>query len=219
MFSLPNLITLANLLCGCAATVFALAYGELRFSFALICASAACDFADGLAARALKRFSKIGSELDSLADAVSFGVAPAAILWTAWQSADSFWHLPDQAGWVVFALAAFAALRLARFNVEDDHTGDFRGLPTPAAALGVAAFAVAAERWRETILIVVALVCWLLVSNIKMVSLKFQGWGWRLNRDRYAFIAIAAVFVAWRGVAGVFIAVASYVVISIFGKR
>ncbi len=208
------MVTLCNLLLGCGAVVFAF-QGNLSVSFWLIAAAGVCDFCDGLVARATGQFSKIGAQLDSLADVVSFGVAPAVVMFTFYQSSGSWFSLPDWLGYAVFLVAGFSALRLARFNAEDDPGGDFRGLPTPAGGLWVSSFAVSVPVGRELILVVVAIVCWLLISNISMFSLKFHG-KWREDWPRYVLIAMAVFLIAIEGfVRGIFVAISLYIVSSL----
>ncbi|MDR2891330.1 MAG: CDP-alcohol phosphatidyltransferase family protein [Alistipes sp.] len=152
MFTLPNLITLANLALGCAATVAALSTGgRLNLAFWLIAAAAVCDFADGLAARLTGQYSDLGAQLDSLADVVSFGVAPSAVLFTVYRYSPSVFGgvpewLTDGVGWAVFAVALFSALRLARFNVDGmQKTGPKRVAASRATASGVAVSRVATK--------------------------------------------------------------------------
>ncbi len=224
MFTLPNIITLCNLACGCAATVFALSTGgRLNVAFWFVVAGAVCDFADGLAARLTKQYSPLGVELDSLADMVTFGVAPSAVLFNIYRYSPSLWSAPewlyDALGWTVFAVALFSALRLALFNVEGSQSDEFKGLPTPAAALAIAAlgwmwYAGWFSAPREIIIVFTALVSWLLISPVKMFSLKFSGFGWSGNEIRYLFLLSSALLLAFFGVAGVPLAVAIYVIVS-----
>ena len=140
LFTIPNFITLANLLCGCGSILSSLVLGDFKLAFAFVVASAVCDFFDGFTARLLKQYSDIGVQLDSLADMVSFGVAPSAAMYAfAAQSGATLFTLPS---WVVttlvfvpFIMAAFSALRLAKFNIDDTQHERFSGLPTPANAM------------------------------------------------------------------------------------
>ncbi len=244
MFTLPNIITLMNLACGCGAVVMSLVYGDLVVAFGLVCVAAVCDFADGAAARLLKKFSRIGVELDSLADVVSFGVAPSAILWVMFGRAECVFNLPDWAGWGVFVVALCGALRLARFGanavagdncasvIEDSGVSggrksvsasdlpakdtDFRGLPIPAAALAIASLGVVGGGIPKFgVLLVAVLLGVLMISNLRMPSLKFEGLGWRANRTRYILVLAAIFAIALFGVAGVAVAVGFYIVVSL----
>lgn len=197
-FTIPNLLTLSNLLCGCMAIVHALSGGgDPRTPFLFIVAAAVFDFFDGFAARMLKCPSPIGLQLDSLADMVSFGVAPSAVIYTLCGSAPGLWewsgcralHL------AAFLLAAFSALRLAKFNIDEEQREEFTGLPTPAcamffAALGFSHPAIALP--REALLLLAALFAGLLISPVRMFSLKFHDFGLRSNLLRYTFLALSA---------------------------
>ncbi len=227
LFTLPNLLTLAGLACGCAAVVFALTgEGRLDLVFLLVAAAAVFDFLDGLAARLTRQYSEVGKQLDSLADMVSFGVAPSAALYTIYTQAPALWagapaRLLDALGWGVFAVALFSALRLARFNVDEDQREEFTGLPTPAAALAITALGLMWSNGsfagvpREAILLGSAAVSCLLVCELRMFSLKFKGWGWRENALRYLFIVASAALVVMLGVAGVAAAIGLYIVASV----
>ena len=131
LFTLPNILTLCNLLCGAAAAVAALRFDNLQWPLLFIVAAAVFDFLDGFAARLFKSYSPLGKELDSLADCVSFGFAPSAILLNIYETSggEGPW------GYLVFILAAFSALRLAKFNIDENQSTQFIGMPTPAAAL------------------------------------------------------------------------------------
>ena len=228
LFTLPNILTLANLACGCVAVVYALGWFDPKIFFWLIAAAAAFDFLDGMAARLTGQYSEVGKQLDSLADVVSFGVAPSAMLFTLWQLSAPAWHNLMSAeahnvlGVIVFTVALFSALRLAKFNVDETQKEEFTGLPTPAAGLAIAALPVLCPdlSWtggavpREALLALAALVSWLLISPLKMFSLKFKTWGWRENRLRYTFLASSAVLIAVFGIGGIACAVALYIVMS-----
>ena len=118
-FTIPNLLTLSNLLCGSVAAVAALVWGNLTLAFGLMILAAVFDFFDGFTARLLDQSSPIGLQLDSLADDITFGFAPAAAMYVLYQRMPGVW-LPEGAlGLIVFAFTAFAALRLAKFNIDD----------------------------------------------------------------------------------------------------
>lgn len=224
MFTLPNIITLANLACGCAAVVFALkAPGNLAIAFWLVAAAAVFDFLDGFAARLTGQHSRIGVELDSLADMVSFGVVPSVVLFVMYRDSFAFWNpgpfLAKWPGWLVFSVALFSALRLARFNIDETQTTEFTGLPTPANALMIAALGWMVhndviEVGRELILVFALAVSYILICPVRMFSLKFSGFGWAENKLRYIFLACCAAFVAVFGVSGVPASVCLYIVVS-----
>lgn len=152
LFTIPNLLTLMNLLCGSFAVVAALMYNDLTLAFWLIVAGIVFDFFDGFVARLLHSPSAIGVQLDSLADVITSGLAPAAVLWQVCLQTEPCW-LPEawKLGYGVFVLAAFSALRLAKFNIDETQTVEFCGLPTPRriASLRFARHAVAAGNARS----------------------------------------------------------------------
>ena len=197
---IPNTITSMNLLCGVLG-VIASFNGRLELGFELMILAAVFDFCDGLAARLLKAYSEIGKELDSLADDVSFGVLPAVMLYQI--SGTDIWFLK----YLPLVLAAFSALRLAKFNLDERQHDSFIGLPTPAAAMICGSLATLVTvrpdcflaHWcQEPVFIpVLALVlCFLLVSEIPMFSMKFGG-GKKASKletaKRIAFLVIVGL--------------------------
>lgn len=206
LLTVPNLLTLANLFLGALAAVTALVWGDLQAAFWLIVAAAVCDFFDGFAARLLHQASPIGVQLDSLADDISFGFAPAAVLFVLYGGASGGQWLGQSllaAGqYAVFVVAAFSALRLARFNIDDTQREEFCGLPVPANALFCASLGLLAARGelaltKEIVLLVAVVMSWLLVSPVRMFAFKFHGFGWRGNELRYGFIVAAVLLLAW----------------------
>ncbi len=215
LFTLPNILTLCNLLCGAISATFALA-GELRPAFWLIAGAAVFDFLDGFIARLTRNYSEIGKELDSLADVISFGFAPSAILFCIFQAAGGtqWW------GYAVFAVAAFSALRLAKFNIDPSQSDSFEGMPTPAAAIFIASagYVYASGSYAvqpASVLIIAGCICYFLVSRIRMFAFKFHHYGLRGNELRYGFLAGAAIALAiWQITAIPFI-VLTYLLISV----
>ncbi len=201
---IPNAITSLNLLSGCFATIFAL-NGDFKTAFMAIIAGAVCDFMDGLAARALKAYSPMGKELDSLADMVTFGVAPAVIMYRFQAEANFLIYLP-------LLIAVFSGLRLAKFNIDTRQTENFIGLATPSCALICGSLIYASQIYPQLgnfltaysyIVPMVSLVlCYLLVCEIPMFSFKFKSLKWAENKNRFSFLAIAAVMAAATLVAG-----------------
>jgi len=200
-FTLPNILTLANLLCGSIASLCAVSHiwapevMSLKVPLLFILASALFDFLDGMAARLTGQYSPLGVQLDSLADMVSFGLTPSLILTALYLGGNGVgaWWL------VTLAVVACSALRLARFNIDDEQHESFIGLPTPACALAIGSLAWAVEEGMfalspSVILVVSIVAAWLLISPIKMFSLKFKGLSLRdkTNRLRYAFLLVAA---------------------------
>lgn len=137
LFSIPNLITGANLFSGCIACVYAF-QGIYNLALVFIILSAVFDFFDGMAARMLKVSSPIGKELDSLADDISFGLAPAIIVFSILKEMQYTGWLESFAGiipYLAFIIAVGSAFRLAKFNIDERQSLSFIGLPTPANAL------------------------------------------------------------------------------------
>lgn len=204
-FTIPNLLTLGNLLCGSCAAIVLLTSGDFATAFWLVVAAAVCDFFDGFAARLLGCASPIGVQLDSLADMVSFGLVPALALFSMYGAAPAMSGLSDAAAgaaqYVTLIVAAFSALRLAKFNVDDSQHTEFCGLPTPAngllcLSLGMLVQGGALVMPKEAVLATAVVTAFLLISPIRMFALKFKGFGWRGNELRYSFIILAAAIAA-----------------------
>ena len=206
-FTIPNLLTLSNLLCGSFAAVAALVWGDLTLAFGLMVLAAVFDFFDGFVARLLGQSSPIGLQLDSLADDITFGFAPAAVMYVLYQRLPGVWLPEGYPGLIVFVFTACAALRLAKFNIDDTQRAEFCGLPSPAAAMLCASLGLLAEAYgmtipREAVLAVAVVAGLLMISNVRMFALKFHGFGWKGNELRYGFmIACVVTAVLLRGYA------------------
>jgi CDP-diacylglycerol---serine O-phosphatidyltransferase len=211
--NIPNFITLLNLLSGSAAIIMAFT-GELVLAGWLIFLAAGFDFLDGLAARLLHARSDIGAQLDSLADVISFGLAPSVIMYHMLLvcpglpaiSVGTFRLLPLLA----LLLVAGSAYRLAKFNTDPGQETVFKGLPTPAMGLFVASLPLitAQHGFSETfsllfdsyiLLLAISLfLSWIMVSNIPMLSLKLKNLAWKGNESRYilagSFICLFGFF-------------------------
>ncbi|MBO4362123.1 MAG: CDP-alcohol phosphatidyltransferase family protein [Paludibacteraceae bacterium] len=210
---IPNIITCCNLLCGAIAVMLA-AEGLFHCALGMIVLGALFDFFDGMSARALKVSNPIGKEIDSLADVITFGLAPSVMLMQAIRLATE--NSNYSWGWwsaAALVMAAFSALRLAKFNIDERQTSSFIGLATPANAIFwaslIAAFPDMAS-WGEwlpfAMLAVAALSCWLLVCELPFFSLKFHSLKWKENQTRYIFligcvlvIALCCTFAVLRG--------------------
>lgn len=226
--NIPNAITCCNLISGCVAVTFAFE-GDYPMAFLFIVIGAVFDFFDGMSARLLGVSSPIGKELDSLADDVTFGVAPASMVFNLLYSLDyPAWLQPleDILPYAAFLMAAFAALRLAKFNLDERQTSSFIGLPTPANALFWASLIVGAEDFLASspwmtiaVLLMVLVSCWVQVAEIPMFALKFKTWGWRGNEIKYVFIASSALFLVLFRLGGFAVVVAWYVVLSAYDNR
>lgn len=234
LFTIPNCITLCNLLCGIGSIVCSLVYNDLQLAFIFVIASAIFDFCDGFAARLLKQYSAVGVQLDSLADMVSFGVAPAIAMSVICGQMPSAFELNDTWSevlcYIPLIVALLSALRLAKFNVDDSQKEEFEGLPTPASAILLLSLAALCERYSLTIelewlVLISVIVAMLLVSPIRMFSLKFHEWGLgnKDNRIRYAFLLISCLLINLLRLYAIPLIIVLYIVISairwIFQKR
>ena len=220
---IPNMITCCNLISGCIATYFAF-QSDFQLALLFIVIGAVFDFFDGMVARLLHVSSPIGKELDSLADDITFGFAPSAIVFSYLRPDTEL--LP----FVVFVMAAFSALRLAKFNLDERQALGFIGLPTPANALFWGSFIVGAGDWLKTapfigsnlslvILAGVFICCWLLISEIPMFALKFQTWGWKGNEVKYIFLLTCIPLLLLLGVSGLAAVIAWYVLLSVVTNK
>lgn len=220
---IPNTITILNLLSG-SLSVILLFKGYIQAAALLVILAAALDFLDGFIAKMLNAKSIIGKELDSLADVISFGLAPSLFLFILME------RHPVIESNIMLALipylglfiVAFSALRLAKFNIDTRQSVSFLGLPTPANAVLIISFTIVASQiaWVGNNfylqLAIIPLSCFLLVSEIPMFAIKFsKGFSFSLNKIRYIYISIAMALVLLLGWLGVMLAVVFYILMSI----
>lgn len=199
----PNILTCCNLLSGAAAVALAFD-GLFVCAFGMILLGAMFDFFDGLTARLLGVSGPVGKELDSLADVITFGLAPSAMLVQAVRLATE--NSNYSWGWwslVFFVMAAFSAVRLARFNCDERQTTSFIGLATPANALFWASLIstwpemASWAMWMPWAMLAVCLIsCWLLLAEIPLFSLKFHNMTWADNKVRYIFLSGCLLLIA-----------------------
>jgi CDP-diacylglycerol--serine O-phosphatidyltransferase len=231
--NIPNAVTLLNLASGSVSVIFALS-GEAVLASWMILLAAGLDFLDGFLARMLDARSLIGAQLDSLADVVSFGLAPAVIMYTLINSGqDSPAVLPGGISLLPLLgllIVIASAYRLARFNNEPAQQERFSGLPTPATGIFVASLPLAFQQYEANdfvtgiltnpyILVMVTLVlAWLMVSRISMMSLKIKNFNWRENRSRFILALTALTLLALFGFAGMALSICGYILISFFDK-
>ncbi len=221
--NIPNAITCCNLVSGCVSVALSFG-GNATMAFAFIVIGATFDFLDGMAARLLGVSSAIGKELDSLADVVTFGVAPATMVLMELRVMDYPAWLEPARGvlpYTAYIIAALSGVRLAKFNLDERQAMGFIGMPTPANALFWGSLIVGATDLIESRpWMPLAMVCLvvassaLLVSEIPMFALKFKDWGWRGNHVRYTFIATSLALILALGMAAFAVIVAWYVVLS-----
>ena len=223
-FWVPNTITAMNLLSGVIATILA-ARGEVNLAALLILAASVFDFFDGMAARLLHSYSEIGKQLDSLADAVSFGVAPASIMISLAGGVDSSINI-----YIVYAVILMipvaGTFRLAKFNIDTRQSESFLGLPIPANAMFFASLALVAGYGEcqgvnlfisnHVFLIFSSLIfSWLMISEIPMFSLKVKHLKWEGNQLRILFIAMCIVLVIAFRIYALPLIIIVYILISI----
>ena len=253
MKQIPNLFTLLNLIFGCVAIVFVLqteniliytndeftssfnipekmAYGAL-----FLYAAAVVDFLDGFVARFFKAGSEMGKQLDSLADVVSFGVAPGAILYQLLRMS----YIREENGldvsmtWLIpaFIVTAASAYRLAKFNLDSSQGYGFKGMPTPAVGLLIASLplilhygsgSINIGQWlvnKWVLYVLIVLLSWLMISNLPMIALKFKDLSLKNNMPKIILLvigAVAALFLKWLAVPVIFIA---YIILSLANKN
>jgi len=227
---IPNFITCLNIVSGCLAVIFALK-GQLTVSVFMILSGAFFDFFDGMAARALKTYSAIGKDLDSLADEITFGLAPGMIMLVLLQN--SFKVDPSQDNSIFqnillsfsLLIPVFSALRLAKFNNDTRQTSSFIGLPTPANAIFISSLALIQNYGKyetfdhfilstQILLFLTVLLSYLLISEIPMFSLKFKNLHWQDNKIRIIFLIITFVLVITFSFYGIAATIISFVLLS-----
>lgn len=219
------MITCCNLISGCIATTMAF-NGNIKWAVAWMIIGAVFDFFDGMTARLLHVSSPIGKELDSLADDVTFGVAPSTIVFWLLGVIEYPSFLESLRGiipYAAFIMAAFSALRLAKFNLDTRQTTSFIGLPTPANALFWGSLVLGCESWFESgkwgvlvLLLLLAVSCYLLICELPMFALKFKQWGWKGNEVKYVFAATSLVLLVIFGLLQAWwIIIALYFIVSV----
>jgi CDP-diacylglycerol--serine O-phosphatidyltransferase len=195
---IPNAITCANLFSGCIGVVFAFK-GELEIAAYFVLLSGIFDFFDGMVARLLNVKSAIGKELDSLADMVSFGFLPGVVMFQLLKLSD---YQSEYLPYLGFIITVFSALRLAKFNIDERQTEDFIGLNTPMNTLFIVSLPFIAKDYpaiiESSLLLIglVALTSFLLISEIRIFSMKLSDVTWARNKMKYLFIVLSAVLIA-----------------------
>ena len=225
--NIPNAITSLNLLCGCLACIAAFscfdpmcgtALKGYQWAFILIGLAAVADFCDGLVARMLHAVSDIGAELDSLADLVSFGIAPAMVLYNMMlEHGEGHWAL------LAMLLPVFGAIRLARYNTDPTQGTVFTGLPIPANAI----FWIGFTAWYATyptplwmVVVLIVALSLLMVCNMRMFSLKMHNLSsLKENWAQYLQVVATVAFVVLMGLPGLAPAIMLYVLLSIIKRE
>lgn len=218
---LPNAITCANLFSGCIGIVFAFK-GHLETAAYFVIFSGIFDFFDGMVARLLNVKSAIGKDLDSLADMVSFGFLPGVIMFHLLKASD---YSSDYLPYLGFIITIFSALRLAKFNNDDRQTQDFIGLNTPMNTLFICSLPFISKDYPEIIsssillLAITAITSFLLVSEIKIFSLKFSDLSWAKNKIKFIFLILSAVLILFLNFAAIPFVLVLYIALSILHFR
>ena len=246
---IPNIFTLLNLICGCIAITYILQNGitidyasqepivlseKMWMASLFIAIAAAVDFLDGFVARLFNATSEMGKQLDSLADVVSFGVAPSMIVYQflrmSFVAGENGLNISIVFLWPAFIIAAAGAYRLARFNLDTTQSFGFKGVPIPAVGLLIASLPLIywntdVEFVRNLLLnkwflyALVIAVSWLMVSTLPLMALKFKNVSVKDNLPKYilvGFTLLAAIIFHWFAVPLVFI---FYIILSLFFKN
>ncbi|MDN3202846.1 CDP-diacylglycerol--serine O-phosphatidyltransferase [Algoriphagus sediminis] len=216
---IPNSLTLLNALSGSIGIIQVLD-GNIYYGAYFVLISAFLDFLDGFAARLLKVQGELGKQLDSLADAISFGLLPGIVLFAMSES-------KAEADWITYitlAVPVFSIYRLAKFNLDTRQTDRFIGLPTPASALMITTLPFLATRWIQlgswlTLPLFLAgiaiVISYLLIAEIPLIALKFKNFSLKDNVYRYLLIILGFVVAIWLGLAGIPFIILAYIGLSI----
>lgn len=212
----PNAITCANLFSGCIGIVFAFK-GNLETAAYFVILSGIFDFFDGMVARLLNVKSAIGKDLDSLADMVSFGLLPGVIMFHLLKASD---YSSDYLPYLGFIITVFSALRLAKFNNDIRQTEDFIGLNTPMNTLFICSLPFISHDYPQIIsssillIAITAITSFLLVSEIKIFSLKFSDLSWAKNKIKFIFLILSTILIAFLKFAAIPFVLVLYIALS-----
>ena len=223
--NIPNSITCLNLLSGCLACVFSFSYdadfGPLKgyeMAFLFIGLATLFDFCDGLSARLLHAYSALGKELDSLSDLVCFGLAPAMLVFNTMMRHDAGWL-----SYLAFFITICGALRLAKFNIDDRQTTTFIGLPIPANAIfwiGIIAWNMQFGYMGNGLMAVLSILFPLLMlSRMRMFSLKVHNFAFQNNVRRYALVLGAVLFLVFQHLSGLAWTIVLYIFLSATARK
>jgi CDP-diacylglycerol--serine O-phosphatidyltransferase len=226
--NIPNFFTCLNLICGCIAIV-SVFHGNLIMLATMIFLASMFDFMDGLMARSLNAYSEIGKQLDSLADMVTFGVVPGIILYTMMINRDASEVIGNGflfgiIKYFPFIVTVFAAVRLAKFNIDPRQSSSFTGLPTPAMGILVTSFPliIKYDTWHLApffsnayfILAISIILAILMVSKIRLFALKFKTVKWSDNKIQFIFLICSGVLFSIFLFAAVPLIIILYIVLS-----
>lgn len=225
---IPNIITCCNLFSGCIASVMAF-QANYQAAILFIILGATFDFFDGMLARLLNVSGPLGKELDSLADDITFGFAPSAIVFSLFKEV----HYPafmqtvtDYFPYTAFIIATFSALRLGKFNIDSRQSSSFIGLPTPANALFWGALVVGGHSYLTSdsfnalyLFVLVLLMSYLLIAELPMFSLKFKSFAWKENKISYIFLIICIPLLIIFGISGFSAIILWYILLSLLTQK
>lgn len=210
-----------------------LSYGSYLGALFFILLAALFDFLDGFAARALKAYSPIGAELDSLADVISFGFAPSCVVFAYLFNISVGMNFHEGISFFAFLITIFTALRLAKFNIDTRQTDSFLGLPVPANGLFWVSLiytlneisqkqAFLAGKENLICIVILALIvvfCLLMISELPMFSLKIKNMKWKGNQWRFILIILAVVFILIFKIFGFTLTILTYILLSLIEPR
>ena len=225
---IPNIVTCCNLLSGCVASVMAF-QSNYEAAILFIILGAVFDFFDGMLARLLDVSGPLGKELDSLADDITFGFAPSAIVFSLFKEVEYPAYLQpveDYFPYTAFIIAAFSALRLGKFNIDPRQSSSFIGLPTPANALfwsslvvGGHSFLVSESFNALYLFILVALMSYLLIAELPMFSLKFKNLSWKDKKTSYIVLLVCIPLLIVFHISGFAAIILWYILLSLLTKK
>lgn len=225
---IPNMVTCCNLFSGCIAAVMAF-QSNYEAAILFIILGAVFDFFDGMLARLLNVSGPLGKELDSLADDITFGFAPSAIVFSLFKEVQYpvfMSGITEYFPYTAFIIAAFSALRLGKFNIDPRQSSSFIGLPTPANALfwgslvvGAHSFLVSESFNAIYLFILVILMSYLLVAELPMFSLKFKNLSWKDNKVSYIFLLICIPLLAVFRISGFAAIILWYILWSLLTRK
>lgn len=225
---IPNFVTCCNLFSGCISAVMAF-QANYEAAILFIILGATFDFFDGMLARLLGVSGPLGKELDSLADDITFGLAPSVIVFSLFKEVQypafmSEWT--DFFPYTAFIIAAFSALRLGKFNIDPRQSSSFIGLPTPANALfwgslvvGGHSFLISDSFNAIYLFALVLLMSYLLIAELPMFSLKFKNLSWKDNKISYIFLLVCIPLLAIFRISGFAAIILWYIILSVLTRK
>ncbi|MDM1521962.1 CDP-alcohol phosphatidyltransferase family protein [Empedobacter sp. 225-1] len=237
---MPNFLTLLNLSCGVLSAIFMISSNAqittttVTIVMVLMIISLVADFLDGMVARLMNIGSPIGKELDSLADCISFGVVPGLMLFSIFNHLSTDFIYENEnlkisaLSLFAFLVPAFSALRLAKFNLDEDQSTYFKGLATPSNTLFIfSLFSIYYNKGQiinpeiDTYLLIAVSIVFsiLLIIDLPLFALKFKGLSWAENYYKYIFLIITIGLVAWLQVAAIPLIILLYIIISIIFRK